>query len=255
MKNTRPFFTWAICALVTAVMLAGCSSDGIIDAPPTAETEESVSDETTEASKEETTTATAEETTTSTEATTPQPTEATTPQPTEATTPQPAETTTPKPTETTTPKPAVTTTTTATETTTVPPAPVPDLDTNGIYNTLISFKSKYPEGTPWTNDRTYTTNKLFYNTKYVGMGCAAFAFELSDAAFGDNYVTEHHDISAVRVGDMLRLDNAHTVIVLEVRSSSVIIAEGNFNSSVHWGRELSFSEIEDSLDYIWTRYS
>ena len=86
-------------------------------------------------------------------------------------------------------------------------------------------------------------------------GCAAFAFELSDAAFGDNYVTEHHDISDVRVGDILRLDNARTVIVLEVRSRSVIIAEGNFNSSVHWGRELSFSEIEDSIDYIWTRYS
>ena len=94
------------------------------------------------------------------------------------------------------------------------------------------------------------------NTRpFFAWAICALAFELSDAAFGDSYVTEHHDISAVRVGDMLRLDNAHTVIVLEVRSSSVIIAEGNFNSSVHWGRELSFSEIEDSLDYIWTRYS
>ena len=62
-------------------------------------------------------------------------------------------------------------------------------------------------------------------------------------------------MSAIRVGDILRLDgNTHSVIVLEVRANSVVIAEGNYNYSVHWGRELTFSEVESTLSYIWTRY-
>ena len=97
------------------------------------------------------------------------------------------------------------------------------------------------------------TQSLFYKTTYTGTGCAAFAFELSDAAFS-NYVTEHHDISAIRVGDILRLDGSHTVIVLEVQSGGVVIAEGNYNSSVHWGRFLSTAELQSSLTYVWTRY-
>ena len=87
------------------------------------------------------------------------------------------------------------------------------------------------------------------------MGCSAFAIELSDAAFGDLPRREHYDVSALHVGDIIRLDNnSHSVIVLEVRADSVVIAEGNYNSSAHWGRELTFSEIRSSLTYIWTRY-
>lgn len=98
------------------------------------------------------------------------------------------------------------------------------------------------------------TQKIFYNTIYTLNGCAAFAGELSDAVF-TNYVTEHHDISAIRVGDILRINgDSHSVIVLEVKSNSVIIAEGNYNSSVHWGREITFDELKKVLDYVWTRY-
>ena len=87
------------------------------------------------------------------------------------------------------------------------------------------------------------------------MGCEAFALELSDAAFDGQPVSEHHDISRIRVGDILRINNdTHSVIVLEVRSDGVVIAEGNYNSSVHWERFLTTSELQSSLDYIWTRY-
>lgn len=222
--------------------------------------------ETSETTAEATTTTTAATTatTTTTAVTTATTTTAavttTTPKPVTTTTPKPVTTTTPKPVTTTTPKPAVTTTTTTaatttkpvTTTTTTPPPSTPSLDPNEIYDILIAFKSRYPEGTSWTNEnRSYTSNALFIR----GYGCAAFALELSDAAFGDLPKKEHHDISAIKVGDILRLNgDNHSVIVLEVRSNSVIIAEGNYNSSVHWGRELTFSDIENTLTYIWTRY-
>ena len=32
--------------------------------------------------------------------------------------------------------------------------------------------------------------------------------------------------------------NTHTVIVLEKKEDSVIIAEGNYNGAIHWDREL-----------------
>lgn len=191
--------------------------------------------------------------------TTTKPAAATTPKP-EATTPKP-ETTTPKP-ETTTPKPEPTTTTTTTPaTTTSTTAPAPETgktlypDPADVYKILISFKEKYPEGMSWTNEnRSYTSYTIYPGYAYTGYGCAAFAFELSDAAFGSQPRIEHMNVSDIKVGDILRLDNSHSVIVLEVQSGGVIIAEGNYNSSVHWGRFLSTSEIKNSLTYIWTRY-
>ena len=79
---------------------------------------------------------------------------------------------------------------------------------------------------------------------------------LSDAAFGDR---EGRQISpfrfgSVRVGDILRINgDTHSVIVLEVNSDSVVIAEGNYNSSVHWGRTLS-RQVVESASYLITRY-
>ena len=59
----------------------------------------------------------------------------------------------------------------------------------------------------------------------------------------------------IRVGDILRVyNNSHSVIILEKNSDGVVIAEGNFNDSVHWGRTLSKAEVE-SADYYITRYS
>ena len=62
---------------------------------------------------------------------------------------------------------------------------------------------------------------------------------MSDAAFGDVKAQIHKDYNNIKVGDILRVDHdTHSVIVLEVREDSVIVAEGNFNSSIHWGREI-----------------
>jgi hypothetical protein len=123
---------------------------------------------------------------------------------------------------------------------------------NNVYNVLIAQKAIFPEGMHWTNDDYYEWNG---GTFIGGYGCAAFAFYLSDAAFGTNPATIHRDYNNIKVGDILRVYNdTHSVVVLEVKSNSVIVAEGNYNSSIHWGREMKKSEIIDDYSYIMTRY-
>ena len=129
------------------------------------------------------------------------------------------------------------------------------------YKTLIAFKDKdgYKEGDSWTNEDhpNYKWNggPLEGNVT-TGAGCVAFAFELSDAAFGalPARMTRPVQLSDVKVGDILRVDGgAHTVIVLQVTSEGVIIAEGNYNGTVHWERPMSKAEVERA-DALITRY-
>lgn len=126
------------------------------------------------------------------------------------------------------------------------------LSEEAVYNAMISLKDEYPEGMRWTNDDFYRWNGGIY---YGGYGCAAFAFILSDAAFGELPARIHYEMSNIRVGDILRINNdTHSVVVLEINSDGIVIAEGNYNSSIHWGRKISFKKLESSLDYVMTRY-
>lgn len=122
-----------------------------------------------------------------------------------------------------------------------------------VYNKIIAMKEQFPEGMPWTNDNYYAWNAGIYSGGY---GCAGFAFILSDAAFGTEapaYI--HEDYNNIRVGDILRINNdTHSVVVLEVKPNSVIVAEGNYNSSIHWGREISKSNLPGPGNYIMSRY-
>ena len=123
---------------------------------------------------------------------------------------------------------------------------------SNVYNEIIKMKSKYQEGMSWNNDNFYTWNGGIYGG---GNGCAGFAFLLSDAAFGKLPARKHTDFNNIKVGDILRINNdTHSVVALEIKSDSVIVAEGNYNSSVHWGREISLSDIKSSGTYILTRY-
>ncbi len=120
------------------------------------------------------------------------------------------------------------------------------------YSRMIALQGQYPEGMPWTNANEYTSKSSGYIT-YVGLGCVAFAYILSDAAFGDLPFSQHNDQNRIRVGDILRVNNnTHSVIVLEVRPTELVIAEGNYNSSIHWGRTLQRNGLV--TDYIMTRY-
>lgn len=121
-----------------------------------------------------------------------------------------------------------------------------------IYETIMAQKAVFPEGMHWTNDNFYVWKGGTYTG---GFGCAGFAFAVSDAAFGDARARIHTDYTDIRVGDILRVDNdTHSVIVLEVKENSVVVAEGNYNSSIHWGREIPKTRLVDASSYIMTRY-
>lgn len=117
---------------------------------------------------------------------------------------------------------------------------------------LYGLKADYPEGMRWTNANSYYCKAL--NT--MGYGCAAYAFLCSDAVFGDLPVSARHsDFDRVRPGDILRINNdSHSVVVLEVQGQSVTVTEGNYNSSIHWGRTLSRQSLESGRFVVTSRY-
>ena len=63
-----------------------------------------------------------------------------------------------------------------------------------VYQSMIALKdqNEYKEGTPWTDYEPYSDTKGYYHwkggplggTKISAVGCVAFAFILSDTAFG-----------------------------------------------------------------------
>ncbi len=123
-----------------------------------------------------------------------------------------------------------------------------------VQRSIMAMQEDYPSGMKWTNDDFYMWNGG--GTYAGGYGCVAFAYILSDAAFGDLPCTEYYtfDASRIRVGDILR-NSYHSVIVLEVKADHVVVAEGNINSSILWGRTISFDEIGDSgFEHHITRY-
>ena len=117
---------------------------------------------------------------------------------------------------------------------------------------ICGLKEKYFEGRHWTNDDSY----IAYSIYQGGYGCEAFALICSDTVFGSLPISANHkDFAAIRAGDMVRTDNdTHTVVVLEKKGDSIVVAEGNYNESIHWGREISRQELERGNFYVRTRY-
>ena len=142
------------------------------------------------------------------------------------------------------------------------------------YEAMIALKDQdaYKEGTPWTNDEPYSDAKGYYRWKggtldgvnIVAVGCVAFAFILSDAAFGSlparMYAPGGFKYEDIKPGDILRVnDDTHTLIVLEADDAGVVVAEGNISigdhkGKVHWGRAISKEEVMSSTSHYITRY-
>lgn len=123
---------------------------------------------------------------------------------------------------------------------------------NQVYNDMIAKKSSYPEGMSWTNSNYYGWDAGYYTGGY---GCAGFAFMLSDAAFGYLPAKKHYDFDNIKPGDILRINNdGHSVVVLKIDGTKYTLAEGNFNSSIHWGRTMTLSQIKANGTYVMTRY-
>lgn len=143
-----------------------------------------------------------------------------------------------------------------------------------IYESMIALKDQdqYKEGTVWTNDEPYSDSKGYYHwnggllngKKISAVGCVAFAFTLSDAAFGSwparIYAAGEFSFEDIKAGDILQVNNdVHTVIVLNVSDVGVVVAEGNMSTGdhvgkVHWGRTISKEEVVGSTSHYITRY-
>lgn len=137
-----------------------------------------------------------------------------------------------------------------------------------VYDRIMVFRDIYPEGLTWTNEIPYGSSNvlgdaytwhggLIKNIK-KGVGCAGFVFIASDGGFGDLPATVFDagdfTFDDVRVGDILRIyNNSHFVIVLQKSNDAVIVAEANYNRSVHWGRALSKAEVM-AANFLVTRY-
>ena len=123
-----------------------------------------------------------------------------------------------------------------------------------LYEKMIAKKGQYPEGMKWTNDNRYCWKGGIYS---CGNGCAGFAFMLSDACFDDLKALNMNPCPGnFKVGDVVRINkNTHSVIILKIDKSTntITIAEGNFNSSIHWGRTFTISQLEGNCDYILRR--
>ncbi len=131
-----------------------------------------------------------------------------------------------------------------------------DIDSKSVYNTIISLKSKYPDGTSWGNSAFYSWKGGVYTTGY---GCAGFAFMLSDAAFGNLPARRYgtYNPSSVRVGDIINYSvpgSNHFIVVLEVLDDGYIIVEGNVNQAIYWGRKITHDEIKPAFIEHLTRY-
>lgn len=137
----------------------------------------------------------------------------------------------------------------------------------GVYGAMAALQSQeaYKEGVAWTNTKPYSG--MGYQWKggplngvnIAAVGCVAFAFILSDAAFESlparMYAAGGFSYEDIKAGDILRVNNdAHTVIVLEASEAGVVVAEGNYNGTVHWGRAIPKDEVMDSASHYITRY-
>ena len=142
------------------------------------------------------------------------------------------------------------------------------------YAAMIALKDQdgYREGTTWTDYEPYSDTNGYYHwqgglldgKRISAVGCVAFAFILSDTAFGQlparMYGAGEFSYKDIKAGDILRINSdAHTMIVLEVSDAGIIVAEGNVSTGdhkgkVHWGRSISKEEVMRTASHYITRY-
>ena len=140
------------------------------------------------------------------------------------------------------------------------------LNETDVYNRLMERQHTegYTEGTPWDNDNhTYVNTVEFFGYsagRFKGAGCFAFMMDMMEYASNYEYPIRkvegtYDNLPKIRVGDGVRLyNNGHSVVVLEVAADghTVTVAEGNMNSSVHWGRTIDLSNPNNGFTYVAT---
>ena len=139
------------------------------------------------------------------------------------------------------------------------------LNETDVYNRIMGRKTMngYTEGTPWDNSHKYFNTVEFDGYPagcYGGAGCFAFMMDMMEYASNYEYPIRliygsYDNLPKIRIGDGIRLNNnTHSVVVIGVNDDghTVTVAEGNFNSSVHWGRVIDLANSKNGFNYVAT---
>ena len=137
------------------------------------------------------------------------------------------------------------------------------LNEQEVYERLMyrQYMEGYQEGTPWDDSNTYFNTVVFDGYSYgcyKGRACFAFMMDMMEYASNYEYPIRiingsYDNLPKIHVGDGVRVMNdCHSVVVLEVDETTVTVAEGNYNSSVHWGRTIDLANPAEGFTYIAT---
>ena len=139
------------------------------------------------------------------------------------------------------------------------------LNETDVYNRIMERQSVegYTEGTPWDNSHTYW-NTVEYDGYPAGCygagGCFAFMMDMMEYASNYEYPIRvingtYDNLPKLHIGDGVRVNNnSHSVLIIGINEDghTVTVAEGNFNSSVHWGRVIDLADPNNGFTYLST---
>lgn len=111
-----------------------------------------------------------------------------------------------------------------------------------VHDRIMALKQKFPEGC----------------TESPCNGCNPFADAISDTIFRYQPVYAHYNVRDVKIGDLIyycwsTADGGympHWVVVTDVDSTGVTVAEGNYSGKAHWGRYITFTELEKNANKV-----
>lgn len=115
---------------------------------------------------------------------------------------------------------------------------------------ILSIQNTLPEGTPMTNENNKWANSVW---PFIGTGCMAFAMYVSDQVYGASSpvtIIKNPSPESIKAGDAVRVDGIHTVVAIAVDEKIIIVCEGNYNGTVHWGRVMSKESLRGHVSYI-----
>lgn len=128
---------------------------------------------------------------------------------------------------------------------------------------LRQHMAGYKEGSSWDDSHKYTNTVVFNGYKpgrFTGRGCFAFMMDMMEYASNYEYPVRfvygsYNHLPEIHIGDGIRLNNnGHSVVVIGKSDDghTVTVAEGNYNSSVHWGRTIDLANPNNGFTYLAT---
>lgn len=167
-----------------------------------------------------------------------------------------------------------------------------DADLSGVSTRLAALEQKYPTGRYWNhaglNPDPFAADRYLDSSGYLtdipcdhrqssgnpeldalkvgpycnqylgGFQCDGFALKMMDELFpdGNTEVILDGTFEELHVGDYVRFDDEHSVIVTEKSSTDIKVAECNYNNhcEINWGRSISKNWIDKRNLVIITGY-